>query len=129
MIFAVSLLLLIAFTLPIATIALEKTSDVSNSLNVKSEVSKLSNAISKVYAEGQGSKQSVYLDMNTDVSLRIHSSYIQTRLPLSDGSYKEIKIPHNSNFVSETLILNKGENIIIVEWPAGSEKMLIFKHL
>ena len=45
LIFAVSIILLIAFTLPLAEIGLEKTLDVSNTMNAKGELSKLSNAV------------------------------------------------------------------------------------
>ena len=45
LIFAVSLILLIVFTLPLLQFGLENTMDVSQSLNAKSELSKLSNAI------------------------------------------------------------------------------------
>lgn len=70
LIFAVSIILLIAFTLPLAEISIENTMDVSNSLNVKSELSKLSNAISLVYSEGQGSKQTVYMTLDEPLMLK-----------------------------------------------------------
>ena len=127
LIFAISLILLIAFTLPLSHIAIERTSDVSNTLNVKSELSKLSNAISQVYSEGQGSKQTVYLDVNEVVYVRIANSYISASLKLSDGQSKVITLNHNSNLNSGGLNLDNGENKIIVEWPIGEEKMIIYK--
>ena len=76
LIFAVSLILLIAFTLPLLEFGLENTMDLSNSLNAKSELSKLSNAISQVYGEGQGSRQTIYLTLDKPVDVKITSSYI-----------------------------------------------------
>ena len=76
LIFAVSIILLIAFTLPLAEIGLEKTLDVSNTMNAKGELSKLSNAVSQVYGEGQGSKQTIYMDLDKSINVKITNSYL-----------------------------------------------------
>lgn len=127
LIFAVSLIILIAFTIPIAQFAVEKTSDVSDTLKVKSELSKLSGAISQVYAEGQGSKQTLYLEADEPVTVKISNSYISASLKLNDGESKSLKFSHNSNLDSGRISLDKGENKIIVEWPEGKENMVIYK--
>ena len=127
LIFAISLILLIAFTLPIAHFALEKTLDVSNALDAKSELSKLSNAISQVYSEGQGSKQTVFLTVNNPVNVKITNSYISASIKLNNNSFKYFKLNHNSNLDSGSIFLDKGENKIIVEWPIGKENMVIYK--
>ena len=127
LIFAISLIILIAFTLPIANFALEKTFDVSNMLDVKSELSKLSNAISQVYSEGQGSRQIVFLTVDSPVNVKVSNSYISASIKLNDGNYKVLKLYHNSNLDSGRIFLDKGENKIIVEWPIGKENMVIYK--
>lgn len=127
LIFAVALILLIAFTLPIAQFALENTLDVSNTLNAKSELSKMSNAISQVYSEGQGSKQTVYVSMDKSLNVKITNSYMSTSFRLSDGKTKELKLNHNSNLESGSLFLDKGENKIIVEWPVDRGQMMVYK--
>ena len=127
LIFAVSIILLIAFTMPLAEMAIENTMDVSNSLNVKSELSKLSNAISLVYSEGQGSKQTVYLTLDEPVNVGISNSYLSCNYKLNDGKYKDFKLDFNSNLNKGSLFLDKGENKIIVEWPVNDEKMIIYK--
>lgn len=127
LIFAISLIILIAFTMPIANFGLEKTLDVSNSLDAKSELSKLSNAISQVYGEGQGSKQTVFITVNEPVNVKITNSYISASIKLNDNSFKKIKLNHNSNLDSGSIFLDKGENKIIVEWPIGNENMIIYK--
>ena len=76
LIFAVSIILLIAFTLPLAEIGLEKTLDVSNTMNAKGELSKLSNADSQVYGEGQGSKQTIYMGLDKSINVKITNSYL-----------------------------------------------------
>jgi uncharacterized protein (UPF0333 family) len=48
LIFVVSLILLIAFTLPLAELTIGNTLDVSETLNVKSDLSKVSQAIEEV---------------------------------------------------------------------------------
>ena len=127
LIFAISLILLIAFTLPIANFGLEKTLDVSDALDTKAELSKLSNAISQVYGEGQGAKQTVFLTVNKPVNVKISNSYISASIKLNDNSFKHFKLNHNSNLDSGSIFLDKGENKIIVEWPIGKENMIIYK--
>ena len=127
LIFAIALFLLIAFTLPIAKFGTEKTLDVSNALDTKSELSKLSNAISQVYGEGQGSKQTVFLTVNEPLNVKILNSYISASIKLSDNSFKNLKLYHNSNLDSGSIFLDKGKNKIIIEWPIGRENMIIYK--
>ncbi|ALT68694.1 class III signal peptide-containing protein [Methanobrevibacter millerae] len=129
LIFAVSLIILIAFTLPLVETALENTLDVSNTLNAKNELSKLSNAIGQVYAEGHGSKQTMYLSLNKAMNVKISNSYLSGLYVMHDGNTKEIRLNYNSNLNSGSLFLDKGENKIIVEWPAGEDKMIIYKKL
>lgn len=127
LIFAVSLILLIAFTLPLAELSMEKTLDVSNSLNAKGELSKLSNAISQVYSEGQGSKQTVHLCLDKSINVKITNSYLSASYLMNDGKTKQFKLNHNSNLNSGSLFLDKGENKIIVEWPIDSGQMTVYK--
>ncbi|MCR5027108.1 MAG: class III signal peptide-containing protein [Methanobrevibacter sp.] len=127
LIFAISLIILIAFTLPLTNFGLEKTLDVSNMLDAKSELSKLSNAISQVYSEGQGSRQIVFLTVNDPVNVKISNSYISASIKLNDGNFKVLKLYHNSNLGSGRIFLDKGENKIIVEWPIGEENMVVYK--
>lgn len=127
LIFAVSILILIAFTLPLTEFALEKTLDTSNTLNAKSELSKLSHAISQVYSEGQGSKQTLYLNLDESLNVKVTNSYLSTVCTMKDGKTKQLKLNHNSNLNSGSIFLDKGENKIIVEWPIGKGQMSIYK--
>lgn len=127
LIFTISLILLIAFTMPIAEFGLEKTLDVSNALDTKAELSKLSNAISQVYGEGQGAKQTIFLTVNEPINVKISNSYISASIKLNDNSFKHFKLNHNSNLDSGSIFLDNGENKIIVEWPIGKENMIIYK--
>lgn len=127
LIFAISLLVLIAFTLPIVEFGLEKTFDVSDALNVKSQLSHLADAISQVYGEGQGSKQTIYLTLNKPISIKLSSSYLYGILELNGASTKHFKIYYRSNLANTNLYLSQGENQIVVEWPINEDKMVVYK--
>ena len=57
LIFAVSLILLIVFTLPLADLTISNTLDVSDTLDVKSDLSEIADAVKQVYGQGQGSRK------------------------------------------------------------------------
>ena len=131
LIFAISLILLIVFTLPLTEQSVENTMDVSNTLSVKSNLGEIAQAVMKVYGEGQGSRQSVSVISKQDIKVNIDGTHISSNLKLNDGTYKTIKINYNSNLPKSSIYLSKGENTVVVEWPVGSENMKIgsFKNL
>lgn len=127
LIFAVSLILLVAFTLPLTDLTIQNTLDVSNSLDVKSDLSKLSNAIESVYGQGQGSKQSVNIISKDSHRIDVSDSHVSCRLRLNDGTSKLVDVDCNSNLKRTSIPIGKGTNTIIVEWPVGSENMKIYE--
>ena len=127
MIFTISLIILIIFTLPLTHVAIDDTLDVSDSMGVKSELSKLSVAIKEVYGQGQGSKKEVSLHESKKIKLTITKGYVSCDLKLKDKTKRTIKQNYNSNLEKSSITLKKGENIIVVEWPEGSEKMEIYR--
>lgn len=62
-IFAIALIILTIFTLPLASLAIDKTTDVSDAVNVKSQMYKIAGGINQVYGEGHGARQTVNLEM------------------------------------------------------------------
>lgn len=126
LIFSISLVILIVFTLPLAENSIKNTLDVSDSLNVKSDLSKIANAIKQVYGEGQGSRQTIKIESNKKLKINIANSHVSTSFKLKSNSKKDIKEYVMSNIGKTTISLNKGENIIIVEWPINSKNMLIY---
>ena len=126
LIVSVSLILLIVFTIPLTHVAVENTLDVSDALEVKSDLSKIAQAVEKVYGQGQGSKQSVKIDSSKDMKISISSNYISSNLKLKDSSNKVEKIYFKSTLQKSNLYVSKGENTIIVEWPINSEYMKIY---
>ena len=127
LIFAISLILLIVFTLPLADMTVQDTMDVSDTMNVKSDLSKISQAVKEVYGQGQGSKQSVVITSQKDITINVADNYVSSNLKLNDGSNKNEKIYFDSTLEKSNLYIKKGTNSIVVEWPQGSENMQIYK--
>lgn len=126
MIFTISLIILIVFTLPLAENSIKDTLDISDSLNVKSDLSKISNAIRQVYGEGQGSKQTIKIESKNRIKINIEDSYISTSFKLKSNSKKDIKDYVTSNIQKTSISLDDRENIIVVDWPMNSKNMLIY---
>ena len=122
----ISLIVLIAFTLPLMDYGMGTALDVSDSLKVKSDLSDIAFAVKTVYNEGQGSKQTVFLQPKEEVKVNVEGSYLSSRAPLHDGGYKMVKVPCKSNLESSSVYLKKGNSDIIVEWPVNSENMMIY---
>ncbi len=129
LIFTISLILLIVFTLPLVEFTIGNTLDVSDTLDVKSDLSKIAQAIGEVYGQGQGSKQRMVIISQRDFKATITDSHVSSNLKLNDGSSKNIRVDVKSNLVKSSISINKGENIIIVEWPENSENMQIYTKL
>lgn len=127
LIFSISLLVLIVFTLPLTETTIENTLDISDTLNVKSDLSKMAHAIKKVYGEGHGSRQVIHINSKYSIKVDIDYRHISSNLKLKDNSNKKISVGCNSNLDKSTIYLNKGENVIIVEWPVNAEKMKFYK--
>lgn len=127
LIFAISLILLIAFTLPTVDLTIKDSLDVSDSLDAKSDLSKIAQVIQQVYGEGQGSKHSVNIDSPRAINLNVGGSYVSCNFKLNDNSNKYVRVNVNSNLEVSSISLNKGENLIIVEWPENAENMIIYK--
>lgn len=125
LIFTISLIILIAFTMPLVNKSMETTLDVSDSLKIKSDLSKIASAINTVYGEGQGSKQTVNVYATHSVKVNVESNYLYCNLKLKDKSNKYIKVPCKSNLKSCSLTLKKGKNSVVVEWPSGGENMFV----
>lgn len=129
LIFAISLILLIIFTIPLTQQSVENTLDVSDTVNVKSDMEKIAQAAMQVYGEGQGSKHSVNVICQRSLKVNIDNNYISSNLKLKDGTYKLIKVNYDSNLPKSSIYLSKGENTIVVEWPVGCENMKIYTKL
>lgn len=127
LIFTISLIILIVFTLPLSEMTIKNTLDISQTVDMKSDLSKLSQAIKQVYGQGQGSRQTVLIHSPSSQKLNIGNNYISCNLKLKDNSNKLIKENFESNLDKSTISLSKGDNVVVVEWPDGSKNMKIYK--
>lgn len=127
LIFAVSLIILIAFTMPLLNESMSNTFDVSNSLKSKSDLSSLAQAIKQVYGEGQGSKQTVILEVDNPIKIDIADNVISSKVKLNNNKYNVEKINVKSKLKANSFNLDKGKNSIVVDWPVGSENMNVYK--
>jgi len=126
LIFTVSLIILVAFTLPLLNYGVGETLDVSETLQVKSDLNKLASAIMQVYGQGQGAKQTVNLDVKKPINIQIKNNMISSKITLNDKTKKTVSVECKSNFKSQSFKLKRGVNKIVVEWPVGNEEMLIY---
>lgn len=125
LIFAISLVLLTVFTLPLAELTIENTLDVSDTLSVKSCLSKISQAIEEVYGQGQGSRHTVDIVLSKDLRIDVSNNCVSCSLKLKDGNSKTEKVYFKSTLEESKLYLEKGENSIVAEWPEDCENMQI----
>ena len=127
LIFAISLIVLMVFTLPLAEQSIEMTFDVSDSLNVKSDISRISQAIKEVYGEGQESMHTVNVNSNKKIKITITNSYVSCNLKLKNNDNKQIRQYVNSNIKKTSVTLHKGENLLVVQWPRNSENIIVYR--
>lgn len=129
LILAISLILLVVFTIPLTQQSVESTLDVADTLAYQSDLSKIVQAAEQVYGEGQGSKHSVNIIAPQDVKVNIAEDSISSNLKLKSGSDKQIKVNCKSTLEKSSINLKKGENNLVVEWPEDSENMRIYTKL
>ena len=127
LIFSVSFIILIAFTLPLLEESMSYTFDVSDSIKTKSDLSKISDAIKQVYGEGQGSKKTVSLEIDKPIKIKVYSTHVSSKIKLKNNQYKEISVNAKSNLKTTSFKVSKGEKIFIVEWPENSQNMIMYQ--
>lgn len=115
-IIAISIMILLTFTLPISKVAIENNLDMKESLNAKYCVGEIANGINHVYAQGSGSRVVLNLVADEDFHVFISSGNVNVVVKLHDNSYKMVKQSIKCGNVNTQLFLVKGENKIIIEW-------------
>lgn len=127
LVFAISLIILIAFTMPLLNNTMSDTFDVSDTLKVKSDLSNIAQAIKEVYGEGEGSKKRLDLDVNKPVKIDVSNTQISSKIKLNNNQYKVVKINVKSKLKMDSFKLSKGKNSFVVEWPVGENNMLLYE--
>ena len=117
------ILIISLISVPILLTAMDYSNDIIDSINAKSELSKITDAIDFCYASGKGSKRIVYVDLNRNVDIRLYNDgnkgFASIDLNLSDNS-KEITSSFDYNGLNENIHLSKGFNKISVKWDEDS---------
>lgn len=127
LIFAISLIILTIFTIPLSEIAIGNTLEIADIANTKSDVTKIANGISEVYSQGQGSKKTIHIDSNRNYILKISPKSISTTLTLENGDTKTIKSSHNYNNINTNINIEKGKNKIIINWKENLDYLTVQK--
>ena len=117
------ILIISLISVPILLTAMDYSNDIVDSINAKSELSKITDALDFCYASGKGSKRIVYVDLNRNVDMRLYNDrkkgFASIDLDLSDNS-KEITSSFDYNALNENIHLTKGLNKIEVKWDDDS---------
>ena len=117
------ILIISLISVPILLTAMDYSNDIIDSINAKSELSKITDAIDFCYASGKGSKRIVYVDLNRNVDIRLYNDgnkgFASIDLNLSDNS-KEITSSFDYNGLNGNIHLSKGFNKIAVNWDEDS---------
>lgn len=125
--FAISLIILIVFTIPLGHLAISSTLDIVNVLNAESEINHLANEIDTVYCQGAGAKRVVSVELNKDLDVFIKSKSLSGFMVLNDGKSKILSENHNAPNVFSNLYLSKGVNRVLIIWEKDSSNIIIKK--
>lgn len=125
LIFALSLIILVAFTMPFLVQSMDMSFDVSSSIGAKSDLSRMAHAIKQVYGEGQGSKQTITIDADVPVKIDVANNHVSSKIKLKNGDNKVVKMNVKSTLKTNSFKLNKGMHTFVIEWPVGSKNMII----
>lgn len=117
------ILIISLISVPILLTAMDYSNDILDSINSKSELSKITDAIDFCYASGKGSKRTVLVDFNRNVDIRLYNDgkngLALINLNLSDNS-QEITRYFDYNGLNENIHLSKGFNRVAVKWDENS---------
>ena len=117
------ILIISLISVPILLTAIDYSNDILDSINSKTELSKITDAIDFCYASGKGSKRVVLVDFNRNVGIRLYNDgkngFASINLNLS-GNSEEITSNFDYNGLNENIHLSKGYNRIAVKWDENS---------
>lgn len=125
---AISIMVLLTFTIPIGKLAIENNMDSLNSLNAKFCIDEIANGVDSVYCQGQGAKKTLSIVADMDYKIVINPNSVYCSLKLHDNKEKTVKQSVKCKNVNGQLFLSKGLNTIVVEWPDDSNSLLIIKN-
>ena len=84
-----------------------------DSLNAKTELSKITEGIDFCYNSGKGSKKIVFIDLNNDLEINLLNNN-------SKGMAVADLDLSNNDLLNENIVLSKGFNKVLIEWSDES---------
>lgn len=127
LIFAISIIVLTIFTLPLSELAIGNTLEVSEVINTKSNLYEIANGINEVYSQGQGAKKTITINSDNSYLIKISPNSLTTTLTLENGDKKNLKVNHEYNNLNLIINIEKGKNRIIINWDENSDYLTVKK--
>ena len=121
---AISIMVLLVFTIPIGKLAIENNMDAMNTLNAKFCVSEIANGIDSVYCQGKGAKKTVTITAEKDFKILVKPKSVTSSLRLHDNKEKTVTQSIKCGIVNGQLFLSKGVNSIVIEWTEDSSILI-----
>ncbi len=119
-----SILLITLISIPILGLSIDYSFDVVDSLNAKTELSKITEGIDFCYNSGKGSKKIVLIDLNNDLEINLLNNNSKglavADLDLSNNDSKTIYQSFDCPLLNENIVLSKGFNKVLIEWSDES---------
>ena len=120
----ISILLITLISIPILGLSIDYSFDVVDSLNAKSELSKITEGIDFCYNSGKGSKKIILVDLDNDLEIRLLNNGSKglavADLDLSNNDTEQIYRSFDCPLLNENIRLSKGFNKILIEWSDES---------
>lgn len=127
LIFAISIIVLTIFTLPLSELAIGNTLEVFEVINTKSNLYEIANGINEVYSQGQGAKKTITINSDNSYLIKISPNSLTTTLTLENGDKKNLKVNHEYNNLNLIINIEKGKNRIIINWDENSDYLTVKK--
>lgn len=125
--FAISIVVLIVFTIPLGHLAISNTLDIVNVLNAEAEINQLANGVDMVYCQGAGAKRVETIELNKDLTVFVKPKYLSGDIVFGDGNIKRISENHKATNVFSNLYLSRGINKVLISWEEDSSNIIMKK--
>lgn len=129
----VSILLILTIILPLVSETIDYSSDISKCSKNKKVLSDISNSIDYVALNGPGSRRIlIFYDCDNSIinlgnyyDKNINLGSLSSEVKLSNNYFKKINVTCNYPLDSNSLVLKKGKNKILIEYPISSGNITI----
>lgn len=127
----IGLFILISISLPLTDIGIESIKTTSDSIEIKSEMVKITNFIDDVYSDGIGSKRTIDVKLPRDTNIIFYKDSNLNK-GIAIGSFdinnqsKSIEIQYNALNINGRLnIQKKTITRIVIEWNMDTDNIII----